>query len=259
MTNVTKNIILCTSSSSETDSKESHYKTCLSEINVDCKVLEVLDFEFVNLDELKSRLLDSDSYSGLILTSPRTVIALNLVKTNNQSSFEPWEEKLSFCIGPSTEMIAKKQLGLKNVLGTESGNAKNLANFIIKTMTNYLDKPLLLPCSEIAKNTIPKMLSDAGMIVEKLVVYKTKAKDGLEEALHKTLGKLPDVLVFFSPSVVETMINVLQNAKHVLEKSKIIAIGPVTNEALLNARIRVDGVSEKPEPEALVKVIKTVM
>jgi len=184
---------------------------------------------------------------------------LNLIKIKNELPTKSWIEKPTFCIGPSTESIAKEQIGLTNILGTESGNAKNLASFIIKTFKDDFKKPLLLPCSEIAKDTIPKMLSDAGIIVEKLVVYKTKTKDGLEEALCKTLKQLPDVLVFFSPSVVEKVINALKNTEYTLEQFKIIAIGPVTNEALLSAGVRVHGVSEKPEPEALTRVIQKVI
>lgn len=59
-----KKVVLCTGSSSETDKKEQKYKKILSEINVECIVLEVLDFEFINLDKLEKQLLEPDSYHG---------------------------------------------------------------------------------------------------------------------------------------------------------------------------------------------------
>jgi uroporphyrinogen-III synthase len=193
---------------------------------------------------------------GLILTSPRAATAIAMLKVQNPTCIEPWLKLPTFCIGQATELITKEQIGLINILGSDSGNAKNLGDFIISTMKKKCQKPLLLPCSNIARDTILHMLSEENIDVKKIVVYKTKAHDCLEKALHAALIQLPYVLVFFSPSIVDYIILALCNEKSILEKYKIIAIGPVTEQALLNLGIKVHGVAEKPEPKALTEAIQ---
>lgn len=56
-----KKVLLCTGTTSE-----NQYEDTLTKNGHFCEVLPVLDFEFVNLDELKNHLLKPDSYSGKI-------------------------------------------------------------------------------------------------------------------------------------------------------------------------------------------------
>lgn len=182
-----------------------------------------------------------------------------MTRMQNPFSMEPWLEKPTFCIGQATEFVAKEQVGLTNIFGSDSGNAKNLANLIINIMKENCEKPLLLPCSDIARDIIPQILSNNKMEVKKIVVYKTKAHHFLEEALSEALNQSPHVLVFYSPSIVDNMMNALSNNKTIFENFKIIAIGPVTEEALENAGIKVHGVAEKPEPSALTEVIQKIL
>lgn len=181
-----------------------------------------------------------------------------MIKFKNSLCTEEWRKKPTFCIGHSTELVAREQAGLVNILGTNSGNAKNLANFIVDSFKKDINKPLLLPCSDIARNTLPLILLENEIEVKKIVVYKTKAHDSLKESLCLSLKESPDVLVFFSPSIVDNVILALDNEKSLLEKFKIIAIGPVTEQALVGAGIQVDGVAEKPEPKALTEIISRV-
>lgn len=192
---------------------------------------------------------------GLILTSPRAVTAIAMLKNQNPCCLETWIKQPAFCIGHTTENFAKEQLGLINTLGTESGNAKNLANFIVNTVKKNYSKPFLLPCSDIARDTIPQILSENGMEVEKIVVYKTKAHENLKEKLQLALKLQPNILVFFSPSTVENIVITLNHDKSIFGQLKIIAIGPVTERALFDSSIKVHGVAEKPEPKALTEVI----
>ena len=59
-----KKILLCTGVSSETDNNENQYKKYLLQSDFECEILQVLHFEFTNLDELRNHLLDSESYNG---------------------------------------------------------------------------------------------------------------------------------------------------------------------------------------------------
>ncbi|CAB0042313.1 unnamed protein product [Trichogramma brassicae] len=250
-------VVLCMGVSGEADNSENRYEHFLIDNGYKCDVLQVLQFEFVNLDELQNRLSRSDSYSGLVLTSPRAVAALAASKAKNPLCVKSWLEKSTFCIGHATETTAKEDVGLLNILGSESGNAKNLADYIITKM-DKTQKPLLLPCSDIARDTIPKILTKEEIGIEKIVVYKTKAHESLKETFASKLAKHPDVLVFYSPSIVEHLVSVKDNDIRAFENFKNIAIGPVTEQAMLNFGIKVDGVLEKPEPLALIQVLEKI-
>jgi hypothetical protein len=59
-----KKVLLCTGISNEANNIENQYKKCLSENGFACEILQVLHFEFINQDELRTHLLNSESYSG---------------------------------------------------------------------------------------------------------------------------------------------------------------------------------------------------
>ena len=192
------------------------------------------------------------------MTSPRAATAISLSREKYPFTIDHLLKKPTFCVGHATASIAKNQVGLHNILGTDSGNSKNLAHFIADTLNDNFMKPLLLPCSDIAQNTISQILAEKGWSVEKLVVYKTKANNNLKDALEKALLKEPNVLVFYSPSVIENMVISLNNDPSNFRKFENIAIGPVTEQALLSFGINVNGTLEKPEPQALLQVIQSL-
>ena len=115
---------------------------------------------------------------------------------------------------------------------------------------------LLYPCSEIARETLPQILATDGIKIQKLVVYRTLASKTLEDDLLKVIKPPPQIFVFFSPSAVEHVITLLKKQTSVLDDVKVVAIGPVTGQALREAGIKVDAISDKPEPIALLRAIE---
>lgn len=179
-----------------------------------------------------------------------------MVQTCKDIPFDAWKHRPTFCVGLATESVAK-EIGLTNTLGVDSGNAKNLANFIVRTQPKGI-KPLLQPCSDIARDTIQAVLSSEGFELKRIVVYQTMAHKDLTKNIAEAFKSAPRVLVFFSPSIVEYIKSTLRGDVSILEKVIIVAIGPVTEQALIDAKIRVDAVSEKPEPTALREAIEKV-
>lgn len=193
--------------------------------------------------------------AGLILTSPRSAEAIKLASKQETTILEPWKNLPAYCVGPSTESLAKKDLGLTNCLGSQCGNAENLAEFIVSGR-RHEDKPILYPCSEISRDTIEKHLTENGFKVEKIISYKTVPCENLKQDVERIFKPIPQVVVFFSPSVVENIVTTLGEEAVILKRVKIVAIGSVTSRALTNAGIEVDAISEKPEPEALLQAIE---
>lgn len=221
-----------------------------------CECLQTLKFEFVNISELRACLSTADEYSGLILTSPRTVEAISLAAKEDANIMHHWQQTPVFCVGPATDSLARNQLNLQHCIGSESGNSKKLAERIILDIKEG-SKPLLYPCSEIARETIACTLNDNGVAIQRIVVYRTLASELLEQNLSKVLRKSPGIFVFFSPSTVEHITTQFKKNSYNIKDIRAVAIGPVTKNALINSGFNVYTTADKPEPESLIHAITT--
>jgi uroporphyrinogen-III synthase len=151
------------------------------------------------------------------------------------------------------------QVGLKTT-GDACGNAKMLATTILKY---FADKdipsvdPLLFPCGNLARDTLPSELESVGLKVTRVVCYNTLRHPGIEESL-KTLSHCKVFgsqccIVFFSPSGVEFVLPFL-TAYCDIKITKVIAIGPTTATSLKQVGI-FPIMAHAPTPEALLVAV----
>ncbi|KAL0134446.1 hypothetical protein PUN28_001317 [Cardiocondyla obscurior] len=248
-----KIVVLCKGLSEKSDRQETYIET-LESAGYTCECLQTLRFEFINISQLQECLSAVDRYSGLILTSPRTVEAVALAARKDASILDQWKQMPAYCVGPATDSLARSQLNLQHCIGSQSGNSKRLAEKIVLD-TKKDSKPLLYPCSEIARDTISSIIGDSGILIKKIVVYKTLESETLEHELPKMLEK-SSTFVFFSPSTVKYIKDQLRSScKKNIKDIKAIAIGPVTKDALINSGFSVFATADKPEPAALMHAI----
>lgn len=248
-----KIVVLCKGLSEKNNKQETYIET-LESAGYSCECLQTLRFEFVNISELRTRLSVADRYSGLILTSPRTVEAVALAAKEDASILYHWEQMPAYCVGPATESLARSQLNLQHCVGSQSGNSKQLAEKIVLDVKKD-SKPLLYPCSEIARETISCIVGDSGISIEKIMVYRTLESETLEQELPKMLEKSPSIFVFFSPSTVEYITVQLKRHFYNVKDVRAVAIGPVTRDALISSGFKVYATADKPEPAALMRAI----
>lgn len=159
----------------------------------------------------------------------------------------------AYCIGPATDSLTRSQLNLQHCIGSQSGSSKQLAEKIVLDIKKD-SKPLLYPCSEIARETI-SCVKDNGISIEKIVVYRTLESKMLGQELPKVLEKSPSMFVFFSPSTVKYITMQFKRNFYSVKDIKAIAIGPVTRDALINSGYNVYATADKPEPAALLHAI----
>lgn len=105
------------------------YELLLKSENFEVRQIKTLDFKFKNLDELRAKLKQSTEFSGLILSSPRCVQAVQMTNANSNCITE-WKAKSNFVVGEATYKSALAKLGL-DCLGKETGNAGNLSKMIL--------------------------------------------------------------------------------------------------------------------------------
>ena len=227
----------------DTDKTMEEYEKKLTKLG--CKVFFIcpLQFDFLNIDKLKDKFLEHETFSGLVLTSPRSVDACKKAfsSIDNEIILKIWrEEKTCYTVGPSTAQKATQDLIWSPSLirgGHQCGSSESLASYICeeykKEHTTARQKILLYPCGNLKRETLTKGFEKDDLVrFETVTCYKTSSNEGLEDDIKLLSNEINslDMVVFFSPSGVKSSWSILH--KYFVKPPKCIAIGPTTMESL---------------------------
>ncbi|CAI5726581.1 unnamed protein product [Peronospora destructor] len=220
---------------------------------------DVLTFEYVNTVQLLDVLTHLDTYSGILLTSPRSAIAVvNVVKGLDIEMREDVLEKLRsvsvFSVGTAT---SRELLPLGVVCkGDDAGSADMLSEYLHKDgnlPVDCKDKPMMFLCGDKRRDVLPDSFQSRGLPLEELVVYQTCPVQNVEFPL-----KVPDWIVFFSPSG----LNAVKDLHLPWESIRKAAIGKTSAAALHEHAVttgqtfwEADVIAPKPKPESLADAI----
>ena len=242
---------------SNVEDKSDPYETALKEHDI--YQIPVLQFDFINQDELLHKLNSPKDYNAIVFTSVRGVEAVSKVK--NQDSLDPgWFDKKCYVVGETTH--AKVLETFPNwtsarVLGKEAGKASNLAVCIAEHESR--NSLLLFPCGTLKRNELEEGLKKHDISLDSVISYATKPKEDLRPTLDSLrITELMDFVVFFSPSGVKSAYEILEEKSitdFTSQRTKIIAIGPTTAEPLKNIISNVL-VASKPNAESVAALIR---
>jgi uroporphyrinogen-III synthase len=161
---------------------------------------------------------------------------------------------LVFCVGPTSAEAARRE-GLPAPRVPER---RHDAEGLLAEIEKHLPpagRRFLMPRGASARERVPAALAEAGGSVEAPVVYRTLPAEVDAEALRGDLvaGRL-DALTFTSPSTVKRFAALLDDqARAAAARCIVVAIGPVTAEALRHEGFDPDAVAETAGAEALVE------
>jgi uroporphyrinogen-III synthase len=122
-----------------------------------------------------------------------------------------------FCIGHATQKLVKENFGQDAVAGV-ADSAIALAENII-AYGNI--SSVVFFCGDRRRDELPDRLSQNGIMVDELAVYKTHATPQL-------IKKQYDGILFFSPSTVHSFFSV----NRLTDQPILFAIGPTTADAI---------------------------
>jgi uroporphyrinogen-III synthase len=109
---------------------------------------------------------------------------------------------------------------------------ENFAN-LVELIKKHKTEKFLLPCSDVHKQEIPKMLEDNKINYKKAVIYRTLASDLSDIDITKY-----DMLVFFSPSGIKSLQKNFPGFKQ--NSIAIAAFGPSTAKAVTDAGFKLN-------------------
>ncbi len=181
--------------------------------------------------ELKDRISNIEDYGWLVFTSQNGVkIFFKYLFEAGYDSRKLGGVKIAV-IGKATGQELEKY-SIKPDLIPESFVAESLAHALYERVKP--EEKILIARAEYARDFLAKELSKLCTVVD-LRIYeavKEEAKDKREEIIKKLAAGEIDYVTFTSSSTVKNLIEILGDEKYLLEKTKIISIGPITSRTI---------------------------
>ncbi|KAG6574690.1 Uroporphyrinogen-III synthase [Phytophthora cinnamomi] len=222
---------------------------------------DVLTFEYLHSEELLHVLTHLERYSGILVTSPRSAIAVdNVVNALDAELKQQVLAKLRatpvFSVGAAT---SRELLPLGVFCqGDDAGSAEVLSEYLHQDgvlPADCKDKPMMFLCGDKRRDTLPDSFRSRGLPLEELVVYQTCAVQSVEFPAECTV---PDWIVFFSPSGLK----VVKDLPLPWQSIRKAAIGKTTAAALHEHAVateqsywEADVIAPKPKPDSLAGAI----
>jgi uroporphyrinogen-III synthase len=184
--------------------------------------------EGVSAKEIRLQKVDFSTYSAVIMTSRNAVD--HFFRIAKEMRFKVPDSMKYFC---QSEPVA---LYLQNyVVYRKRKIYVGKRNFtdLVPLINKYKNEKFLLPSSDKLKPVIPKTLEDIGVQFKQAVFYKTVISD-----LSDLKNVYYDILVFFSPSGIDSLFHNFPNFKQ--NDTRIAVFGNTTVKAVENKGLRVD-------------------
>ena len=178
--------------------------------------------------EFRQQRVDLAQHSAVILTSRLAVD--HYFRIAKEMRFEVPDSMKYFCISESTAYYLQKYVQYRK-RKIFHGTIK--FDEVVALMKKHKNETFLLPCSDLLKSSIPSALDAGGFIYTKAVMYRTVCSD-----LSDLSDVKYDVLVFFSPSGIESLFKNFPD--FVQGDTKIAVFGPTTAKAAEQAGLRID-------------------
>ena len=141
--------------------------------------------------------INPEKYNAFIFTSANAIRNLKLTKIDNT--------KLCFCIGSITEKIVRQQ-GYSNTISA-GGTVNALKNIIINSEDLDKKKILAYVCGDNVTSNLDQELLEEGFQIEKIINYKSKKIEELNEDTNKLIkNHPPDIILVYSKRSAESFI-----------------------------------------------------
>ncbi len=192
---------------------------------------------YAPLDEAINRIEDFD---WVIFTSTNGVAAFYKRLQLQNKDFRELKGIRICAIGPKTKQELE-QYGL--LVDYMPGEYR--AEAIIEKMSkeDLHGKKILLPRADIARKTLPEVLTGLGAIVDDVVAYRTVKAQEKENDLRQMLkdGKI-NFITFTSSSTVTNFVSMFdkQELEDFLKGVKLASIGPITSKTAENLGLSID-------------------
>jgi uroporphyrinogen-III synthase len=220
-----KNILI--SQPQPTDFEKSPYGEIARKYGVNIVFRKFFRIEGIPAKDFRKDRVNILDYTAVIFSSRNAVD--HYFRMCKEMRIEVPETMKYFCISESTAYYLQKYVQFrKRKIFHSKENAANLIELIKKHKT----EKFLLPCSDVHKQEITKLLEEQKIQYNKAIIYRTLAAD-LSDINIKDF----DMLVFFSPAGIKSLFK--NYPEYEQGETAIGAFGPTTQKAVKDAGLTV--------------------
>jgi uroporphyrinogen-III synthase len=210
------------------DPVKNPYNELAEKYSLDIDFHKFIKVEGVPAREFRKDRVNILDHSAVILTSRNAVD--HFFRICKEMRVEVPDTMKYFSISESTSYYLQKYVQFrKRKVFHGHQNFKDLLEIIKK----HKDEKCLLPCSDIHKQSLTKLLEENKINFSKAVIYRTLASD-----LSKVKINQYDMIVFFSPSGVKSLMK--NFPEYDQGETKIGVFGPTTAKAVKDAGLKLD-------------------
>jgi len=197
---------------------------------------QLIQIEGVPAKDFRKDRINILDYSAIIFTSKNAVD--HFFRICKEMRVEVPETMKYFSISESTAYYLQKYVQFRK---RKIFHSKENFSLLVDLIKKHKSEKFLLPCSDVHKLDVPKMLEDNKVIYKKAIIYRTLARDMSDTDISKF-----DMLVFFSPAGIKSLFKNYPEFKQ--NRTVIAALGPSVAKAAIDAGLRLD--IEAPTKEA---------
>jgi len=200
--------------------------------------------EGVSAKEIRHQKIDLKDYTAIILTSRNAVD--HFFRIAEEMRFKVPDSMKYFCQSEAVAYYLQKYVVYrKRKIYVGKRTFAELSPLIKK----YKDEKFLLPNTDKVKPAVPEILNALGVNWKQATFYKTVVSD-----LSDLANVSYDVLVFFSPSGIESLFQNFPDFKQ--NETRIAVFGNTTIKAVEDKGLRVDIAAPTPETPSMTMALQ---
>jgi uroporphyrinogen-III synthase len=203
--------------------EKSPYGDLTKKFNVNIVFRKFIKIEGIPAKDFRKDRINILDYSAIIFTSRNAVD--HFFRICKEMRIEVPDTMKYFSISESTAYYLQKYVQYRK---RKVFHSKENIAMLTELIKKHKNEKFLLPCSDVQKQEIPKMLEDNKINFKRAVIYKTLASDLSDIDINKY-----DMLVFFSPSGIKSLQK--NFPKFTQNHIVIAAFGPSTAKAVTDA------------------------
>lgn len=200
--------------------------------------------EGVDAKAVRQQKIDLSKYTAIILTSRNSVD--HFFRIAEEMRFKVPDTMKYFCQSEAVAFYLQKYVVYrKRKIYVGKRNFQDLMPLFKK----YKDEVFLLPTSDVLKDIVPETLDQSGINWTRGIFYKTVISD-----LSDLRDVYYDILVFFSPSGIESLLKNFPDFKQ--NDTRIAVFGNSTIQAATDAGLRIDIKAPTPETPSMTMALQ---
>lgn len=224
--------------------ENSPYSRLIEKEKVKVDFRPFIHVEGVQAKNVRQQKIDLNNFTAIILTSRNSVD--HFFRIAEEMRFKVPDTMKYFCQSEAVAYYLQKYVVYRK---RKIYVGKRTFQELVPLIKKYKDEKFLLPSSDTLKAIVPQSLDELGVDWKRGIFYKTVISD-LSDLREVTY----DVLVFFSPSGIESLLKNFPDFEQ--NGTRIAVFGNSTVKAATEAGLRIDIQAPTPETPSMTMALQ---